>query len=145
MEFRLFENKSHNDVEFKREHKIEEVLYLSNGEASILVEWFYRVHGNPLKDNYNESNHYVQCYGWEIWDLIEKLALVLNEKDNYKKNLLALWYFPVLCQVNDGDNFNLWSAVYYNGLFNIYNELKKIYSSNSIDNRERLFYYNISW
>jgi hypothetical protein len=145
LNFTLYENKSHNDVEIKKVHEIEEVLYLAYGQASILVNWFYRVRGNPLNDNYNEGDYYIRCYGWELWDIIVKLELILNEEDKYEKDKLALWYFPVSSPVKDGNNLEMWSALYYSALFDIYNSLKKIYSSNSVGNRERLFYYNISW
>ena len=146
LDFTLYENNSYNDVEIKKVYEIEEIMYLSNHQAMLLTNWFYREDGDELKHNYNQSRHYVECYGDDIWEIIKALKKVLDETDEVKKDLLALHYFPVVTPIsNYVSSIELWSEGYYEDLELIYEKLIGIMPSNSLDNRERQFYYNISW
>lgn len=144
LDFYLYENKSHNDVEIHKEYVIEEVLYLSNRTAMIIVNWLYRLKGDKLMDNYDESSHYVEITGEEIYDIILSLEKVQSTEYPFK-NLLAYHLFPVLYPVVDVNTVEMWSDEYYGILDDLLIEFKKLYPSNDISNRERLFYYNIRW
>ena len=142
MSFSLYENKGQNDVEMKKVLEIEAVQYLSNDDAMIIANWFYRKEGDRLRDTFSECYHYVQITGDDVLELIKALEKVLEENDK----LLALHYFPVLYVIPSYTiGVEMWSDEYYACLRNILGSLKKVIPSNSVSNRERLFYYNIKW
>ena len=64
----------------------------------------------------------------------------------WKKDLLAYHYFPVLYAIPDYiSSVEMWSEEYYNDLTEIYEILKELMPDNSIYNKERQFFYNILW
>lgn len=144
LDFTLYENKSHNDVEIHKEHTIEEVLYLSNRKAMIIVNWFYRINGSQLLDNFNECKHYIEVSGEEIHDIIIALERVQSTDFPFKERL-SYHLFPILYPIVDVNSVEMWSEEYYNILDDLLKDFKQLYPSNDINNRERLFYYNISW
>lgn len=147
LDFKIYEDLN-NDFDLTKPHEIQEKLYLTNHKAMLLVNWFYRkdAHIGNLKDVYGESNHYVKFYGDEIWEILLALEKVLNEKVDWKKDLLAYHYFPVLYTIpNYVSSVEMWSEEYYEDLNEIYVNLKKIIPSLSVYNKERKFFYNISW
>ena len=148
----LYEDKSHFDVEISDEHNIVKVLHLSNVEAIILTGWLHN------KDNSNiDDANYVRITGEEIYDIIRVLYNVINIKDTDKKDLLALFYFPLFFKTL-GVSYNplIFSEEYYLGLDNLYSSLMKIIPVKSVklatnnlianvDDLERVFFYNIKW
>ena len=145
LNFILYENNSYNDVEIKKVYEIEEKLDLNDYQAVILTNWFYRS-GDELKHNYNQGSHYIECYGDDLWEIILALKKVLDEENEFKKDLLALHYFPVAYPVSNYiSSIEMFGDEYYGDLKLVYEKLIGIMPSNSLDNRERQFYYNISW
>jgi hypothetical protein len=142
--FTLYEVTSHNDIEIHKEHTVEELLYLNNPKSLILSNWFYRLHGHGLENSIMEFYHYIQIDGGDLLDIIECLDLVLNEEDIMKRDMLALHYFPIVYVIsNYVSQVGMFSDEYYKNLKDLYNDLKKILPSSSVNNRERLFLYKI--
>jgi hypothetical protein len=147
LDFKIYEDLN-NDVELTKPHEIEEKLYATEHKAMLIVNWFYRKDGHigNLKDMYGESTHYVKIYGDDIWEIILALEKVLNEEVEWKKDVLAYHYFPVLCTIPSYlSSVEMWSEEYYEDLNEIYVNLKKLMPNNSVYNKERKFFYNISW
>jgi hypothetical protein len=147
LDFKIYEDLN-NDVDLTSPHEIEEKVYLTQHKAMLIVNWFYRkdTHIGNLKDVYGESNHYIKIYGDDIWEIKVALEKVLNEEVEWKKDLLAYHYFPVLYTIPDYiSSVEMWSEEYYNDLTEIYETLKELMPTLSVYNKERTFFYNISW
>lgn len=146
LELKIYEVTNHNDILIHDEHTLKEVLSLNGFEAFLVVEWFYNTKGRCLHDNIREKDFYIKSYGFELIELINILNKILQEKEDIKKNLLALNYFPT---TNINSYYiipvDIFSMEYYDSLVNIYNKLKEIIPSTSINNKERLFFYNVTW
>ena len=146
LDFKIYEVLN-NYVDLTEPHEIQEKVYLENHQAMLIVNWFYRkdVHIANLRDVYGESNHYVKIYGGDILEIMVALEKVLNENLDWKKDLLAYHYFPVLDTTpNYVSSVEMWSDEYYEDLNEIYLCLKELIPSNAIYNKERKFFYNIS-
>lgn len=147
LDFKIYEDVN-NDVDLTAPHEISEKVYLTQHKAMLIVNWFYRkdAHIGNLKDVYGESTHYVKIYGDDIWEILLALEKVLNEEKEWKKDLLAYHYFPVLYTIpNYVSSVEMWSEEYYDDLTEIYEILKELMPTNSVFNKERKFFYNISW
>lgn len=147
LDFKIYEDVN-NDVDLTAPHEIVEKVYLTQHKAMLIVNWFYRkdAHIGNLKDVCGESTHYVKIYGDDIWEILLALEKVLNEEVEWKKDLLAYHYFPVLYTIpNYISSVEMWSEEYYNDLTEIYETLKELIPTKSIYNKERKFFYNISW
>lgn len=143
--FTLYEVTSHRDVEIKNEHTVKEVFCVESTQSMILSNWFYRLHGNGLMNSFMESSYFIQIDGEDLLDLMSCLELILNEKSDIDKKLLSSHYFPLVYVMRGNtEGKGMWSEHYYTDLKNIYDDLKVILPSNSVENRERLFLYNIS-
>lgn len=142
VEFRLFENKSHCNIEINTTLEIEEVLLLKGDCALLLSEWFYRVKSGHLKDKTGEYDYFIKCYGEDLLDIILALELVLSEDTD--KDLLCLYYFPPSYSKTYKSK-EIFTEEYYANLNEVKNLLEEIIPSNTLFNRERVFYYNISW
>lgn len=146
LDFKLFEITSHKDVEIHTEHTIEEVGYFSNSKGMLLAEWFYRKNGRLLHDNINESYYYVKCSADDLLDIKGILKYILDTDDVIEQKLLALNYFPTTyAEGYYVSSVEMFSEEYFNCLRGIYEKLSEIIPSDNLDNRERLFLYNISW
>ena len=147
LDFKIYEDIT-NDVDLTAPHEISEKVYLTQHKAMLIVNWFYRkdAHIGNLKDVYGESTHYVKIYGNDIWEILLALEKVLNEETEWKKDLLAYHYFPVLYTIpHYVSSVEMWSEEYYNDLTEIYEILKELMPTNSVYDKERKFFYNISW
>ena len=140
--FSIYENKSHNDVEIKKVHEIEELLVFNGLEADILVIWFYGKDGDSLKDTYGEGRHYVEFSGTDFYDIIVALRHILESEEH--KELLSLYYFPLTIPYYVGHKSKgLFGEEYFKGMSNVYDGLCNVMRELTVSNRERLFYYNI--
>ncbi len=147
LQFNLYEELNH-DVELDKPHQIIECLTFDENKGMLLMNWFYRkdVHVRNLKEVYGENRHFVEIYGEDIWDIILALAKVLNELVGWKRDLLAYHYFPVIYSIPSyNKGVDMWSDEYYTDLKEIYNQLYELVDSDNVYNRERRFFYNISW
>ena len=142
LDFYMYEDKS-TILEGDQPHEIQEVLYLSNYKGMLLANWFYRK--DMMKDVFGESSYYIEIFGDDLNEVISALELVLTEKLDWKKDLLAYHYFPVLYHIpNYISSVEMWSDWYYDALKEIYGLLKQIIPDESIYNNERRFFYNVS-
>ena len=130
-EFRLFEVTNYNDVEVHDEHCVEEVLCLNGGKGDLLINYFYS-DDDCLKNNCNESCHYVRITGGDLIRIVGCLANIVGTSSIVERNMKALYFFP---SVIDGE--------YFKDLYGVYELLKGVVPMDSVDNRERLFLYNV--
>ena len=139
----IYENKSHNDVEIKKVHEIEEVLSFTDMEALLLINWFYRKDGGLYKDTFLESKCFIEFSGEEFYDIIKCLGLVLDNDEYDADNVLALYYFPLSIPYYINGDKSMFGEEYYNSLERLLGGLKSVMRDLTVNNRERLFYYNI--
>ena len=133
----LYEVTSHNDVEIRDEHTIQEVATYTGKEADILINYFYS-RDDSTKNNCNEYNHYVTVNADTIIRIIDYIDDINSTSGVVEKNMKILLCFPVIKSLDF-----VRSDEYFKYLENIHSSLKSVVPNKNIDNRERLFLYNI--
>ena len=140
-DFTLYEITNHQEEDTK-EYKVKEVLYLSNSMAMLVATWLDRNNVREDPNNFNKVYHYVEVDGGMLEDLTENLETVLNEKDEYKRDTLALFYFPCRFTVPTWiSSTEMFSESYYADLEYILERVKKVLNE---DPDRQLFVYNFA-
>ena len=140
-DFTLYEITNHQEEDTK-EYKVKEVLYLSNSMAMLVATWLDRNNVREDPNNFNKVYHYVEVDGGMLEDLIENLETVLNEKDEHKRDILALFYFPCRFTIPTWiSSTEMFSESYYADLEYILERVKKVLND---DPDRQLFVYNFA-
>lgn len=146
LDLTIYELKNHDTKKEQKKHEIEEVLYLSNDTAMLMVNWLYRNDDGKLSGNYlNYHDIYHQIGGYKLIDLYKNLKKVIQA--DTKKDVYALFYFPCLYTVDDWvSSVEMFSEAYYNDLEFLYETLDEfLFGENKPSPNNRMFFYNISW
>lgn len=147
---------------YEKEKKyIEEVMYLSNSRAMLIVNWLYRNDDAKLTGNYLKlCDIYHHIYGHKLEHIYKALKKVreVNENkkigndsmvlfDTNKRDIYALHYFPCLHSVDDWVNSTeMFSQEYYNDLDLLYKAFDELLHGDGAKySDEREFLYQISW
>ena len=140
-DFTLYEITNHQEEDTK-EYKVKEVLYLSNSRAMLVATWLDRNNVREDPNNFKKVYHYVEVDGGMLEDLTENLETVLNEKDNHKRDILALFYFPCRFTIPTWiSSTEMFSESYYAELEYILERVKKVLNE---DPDRQLFVYNFA-
>ncbi len=146
LDLTIYELKNHDTTKEQKKHEIEEVLYLSNDTAMLMVNWLYRNDDGKLSGNYlNYQDIYHQIGGYKLIDLYKNLKKVIQA--DTKKDVYALFYFPCLYTVDDWvSSVEMFSEAYYADLEFLYETLDEfLFGENKPSPTQRVFFYNISW
>ena len=126
---------------------VEEVLYLSNDIAMLLLNWLYRNDSAEVTGNYLKLHDlYHKIDGDTLKEVYENLEKVLKAPKD-KQDLYALFYFPCLYTVDEWiSNVEMFSKYYYHDLEYLYEHIGNLLKADNVEHPyRRLFLYNISW
>lgn len=149
LDLTFYEIKTENkDKKDDNERKyVEEVLYLSNASAMLIVNWLYRNDSAKVTGNYLKlCDLYHQIYGHKLEQIYKALKKVVEAPEDMK-HYYALHYFPCLHSIDDWINEEeMFSEHYYNGIEDLYEIFDKLlHGDGARYSDEREFVYNISW
>ena len=141
-DFNLYEIIDYDWENVQKEFKVKEVLYLSNSCAMLIGYWLSRNHIKIDENNFNLAYEYIEIDGGSLQELVDNLKIVLNEKDNDKRNMLALFYFPCMyCVPSWISSVEMFSESYYADLEYILECLSNVLTDNP---ERRMFIYNFN-
>ena len=146
LDLTIYELKNYDTTKEQKKHEIEEVLYLSNDIAMLMVNWLYRNDDGKLSGNYlNYHDIYHQIGGYKLIDLYKNLKKVIQA--DTMRDVYALFYFPCLYTVDDWvSSVEMFSEAYYADLEFLYETLDEfLFGENKPSPNNRMFFYNISW
>lgn len=141
-DFTLYEVTNYDWEEYQKDFQVKEVLYLSNPRAMLISNWLYRNNIHGRVDDGERCYYYIELYGWQLKHCLENLEVVLNERDENRRDVLALFYFPCKYTIPDfASSTEMFSDHYYICLEDIHEGLNKVLS----DNPDRqMFLYNLT-
>lgn len=149
LDLTFYEIKSEDkDKKSENERKyVEEVLYLTNASAMLIVNWLYRNDNAKVTGNYLKlCDLYHQIYGYKLEQIYKALKKVVEAPEDMK-HYYALHYFPCLHSIYDWTNEEeMFSEHYYNRLEDLYERFDELlHGDGARYSDERRFVYNISW
>ena len=146
LDFTLYEIKDYDWANCQEKFDVEKVLYLSNQNAMLVVEWLYRNHIREINDKGKECYMFFQVTSDELRALVANIELVLGESDSIRRDVLAACYFPVKYTIPDYiSSVEMFSEEYYYCLDYIRDKLSSVLNSSTSFKDTQMFVYNIEW
>lgn len=148
LDLTIYEVKNYDFNNYQTEFDTEEVLYLSNSTAMLLLSWLERNVNRELPSNTNNlCYNYNTLQGYKLKTILEHLQKVLFNENGIKRDTFALFYFPCLYTIGDWvSSVEMYSDEYYYHLSYLFEKVSDLLKKDNVPHPdERMFLYNISW